>query len=754
MPELPFVTLTSRPTQSHLKEYDALDTEKGEGGRWSSGGKVGGDPRAGQLSVVSSRGDLSVVRSADFKKRQISSNRDLLSRDFSDLSDPQTIRDICRSRIPSWKPFAKCIRIEQIMAGLTNQLFIASINDEQAVLVAASQAQSPPISPIQIGLEGLDPVEVEDSALREPLHGGETVHGCAGPVPALFVSQPSEGRRSDHDRNWECYVESLEGSPAEITNHKWGANHDASQTLGEASQEAPKAFAACSRDETSGFASNMVRNSLSVEALEMATLPSNFCGPRKVLFRVYGSNVEDLYDSENELRIFKCLGAYKLAPQLLAEFRGGRIEEFIDGPALLCSEMRNPAVITTVASMLGNFHQLQDRVPELRAHMKNAADGDARDGDAQFAGQAGRQTREPLLTVYMRKWRASAEQAMRSSSGQSSGRVARRAQYAAAKAIANLNGQGGTGEASEDKALTDSLEALTLLSGLGVSPGQLTYDAWIHVARHMLKECEPLLAVIQARCQAVDAAAGTASPDGASSPRGGGGSGSSPRPRSPNLAVFVPNPCPPHSPDALDAQAPGNTNTTLPPAEPPDCGNPSAELVEKGCPLTRIVFSHNDLQENNILVENGNLHFIDYEYCGFNYAAFDIANFLCEMTIDYTYTQPPYFLHDQAIQNFPDDNVIRLFLSVYLSQVANLHIYPSDDTILPEKIGTVKVFVLASHLLWAVWAVIRAAHPNTSSDFDYISYALSRFHSYLNWRSHLVETGVIDWPEVLSAPQI
>jgi len=39
-------------------------------------------------------------------------------------------------------------------------------------------------------------------------------------------------------------------------------------------------------------------------------------------------------------------------------------------------------------------------------------------------------------------------------------------------------------------------------------------------------------------------------------------------------------------------------------------------------------FCHNDLNNLNILMGKGKLYFIDYDYVGYNYIAYDIANFL------------------------------------------------------------------------------------------------------------------------------
>jgi choline/ethanolamine kinase len=45
-----------------------------------------------------------------------------------------------------------------------------------------------------------------------------------------------------------------------------------------------------------------------------------------------------------------------------------------------------------------------------------------------------------------------------------------------------------------------------------------------------------------------------------------------------------------------------------------------------------LIFSHNDLLANNVLIANdtGKYIFIDYEYSTYNYAIFDIANYFNE----------------------------------------------------------------------------------------------------------------------------
>ena len=43
-----------------------------------------------------------------------------------------------------------------------------------------------------------------------------------------------------------------------------------------------------------------------------------------------------------------------------------------------------------------------------------------------------------------------------------------------------------------------------------------------------------------------------------------------------------------------------------------------------------VVFSHNDLYYNNVLITQGGVQFIDYEYSFYNYLGYDIANYFSE----------------------------------------------------------------------------------------------------------------------------
>ena len=77
------------------------------------------------------------------------------------------------------------------------------------------------------------------------------------------------------------------------------------------------------------------------------------------------------------------------------------------------------------------------------------------------------------------------------------------------------------------------------------------------------------------------------------------------------------------------------------------------EFFEKLVDREECVFSHNDAQENNILVslaDNTQLIFIDYEYGDWNPLTFDLANYLNEYIVDNAYPKGTgiAYVHENA----------------------------------------------------------------------------------------------------------
>ncbi|PFH36131.1 phosphotransferase enzyme family protein [Besnoitia besnoiti] len=80
--------------------------------------------------------------------------------------------------------------------------------------------------------------------------------------------------------------------------------------------------------------------------------------PRRVLIRIYGHTGEELFDASEERHVFKQLGQLGIAPKCLAEFPGGRIEEWIYGRSLTPADLQNDEVQRKLAVLLGDFHQV------------------------------------------------------------------------------------------------------------------------------------------------------------------------------------------------------------------------------------------------------------------------------------------------------------------------------------------------------------------------------------------------------------
>lgn len=88
-----------------------------------------------------------------------------------------------------------------------------------------------------------------------------------------------------------------------------------------------------------------------------------------------------------------------------------------------------------------------------------------------------------------------------------------------------------------------------------------------------------------------------------------------------------------------------------------------------------IVFSHNDLHQGNILLARYSkrrptleerIVLIDFEYCSYNYRAYDLANHFCEWCFDYDTPEYPHFQFCQ--DRFPSKSAQRNFIRHYVDQ--------------------------------------------------------------------------------------
>ncbi|EDO28968.1 predicted protein, partial [Nematostella vectensis] len=132
-------------------------------------------------------------------------------------------------------------------------------------------------------------------------------------------------------------------------------------------------------------------------------------------------------------------------------------------------------------------------------------------------------------------------------------------------------------------------------------------------------------------------------------------------------------------------------------------------------PCNHSLFSVRDKPEPYLHVDNEgqqqyDLLFIDYEYCGYNYRGFDLANHFNEWMWDYKHEEAPYYLYNPEL--FPSLEQQLLFIRTYLGEQTNCH---SPDKISPkeqELLDEVQRFALVSNFFWGMWSVVQAKMSN------------------------------------------
>ncbi|KAJ3677046.1 hypothetical protein LUZ60_002770 [Juncus effusus] len=129
-----------------------------------------------------------------------------------------------------------------------------------------------------------------------------------------------------------------------------------------------------------------------------------------------------------------------------------------------------------------------------------------------------------------------------------------------------------------------------------------------------------------------------------------------------------------------------------------------------------IIFAHNDLLSGNLMLNDseGKLYFIDFEYGSYSYRGYDIANHFNE-----------YAGFDCDYDLYPDKEAQYHFFRSYLDS-------DNPEAVLERDLETLYVetntFRLASHLYWALWALIQA--KVSPIDFDYLGYFFLRYNEY------------------------
>ncbi|CDS36501.1 ethanolamine kinase 2 [Echinococcus multilocularis] len=145
-------------------------------------------------------------------------------------------------------------------------------------------------------------------------------------------------------------------------------------------------------------------------------------------------------------------------------------------------------------------------------------------------------------------------------------------------------------------------------------------------------------------------------------------------------------------------------------------------------------FCHNDLLFGNIILstDKGSVHFIDFEYCGYNHVCYDIANHFCEYTgmANHDFSRyPSRILQAEWVRTY-----LRAFKKH--SNCTSTELPPIDVDEIDAWLDEIQNFTLASHLYWGIWSIVQS--QRSKINFDYTKYALTRLNEYKKLKAMLL----------------
>eukprot|EP00903_Cladosiphon_okamuranus_P017687 g16286.t1 len=156
-------------------------------------------------------------------------------------------------------------------------------------------------------------------------------------------------------------------------------------------------------------------------------------------------------------------------------------------------------------------------------------------------------------------------------------------------------------------------------------------------------------------------------------------------------------------------------------------GIPSAETApEAGGIATAARPTTNPTNPPEAFTSGPMVSLIDYEYSGYNPRGFDVGNHFCEWMADYASPQP----HELDLERYPSPEERRSFCRAYLGAMNGV---PDEEVSADEVealVAEADAYSLASHLLWAMWALLQSKSDAAAPGFDYLKYAAERVRAY------------------------
>ncbi|KNC48909.1 choline/ethanolamine kinase [Thecamonas trahens ATCC 50062] len=154
-------------------------------------------------------------------------------------------------------------------------------------------------------------------------------------------------------------------------------------------------------------------------------------------------------------------------------------------------------------------------------------------------------------------------------------------------------------------------------------------------------------------------------------------------------------------------------------------------LASLNAPVT---FTHMDLLAANILQlrepgREGEVTFVDFEYGMYAWRGFDFGNHFAEASINYSVDGHPGFVLNP--DNYPSEETQTAFFTAYLAETGVTD-PAAVAAAIPDLMHEARICSLASHMLWGLWAIVRAANP--SDEFGFLEFAAARLGQYFALR--------------------
>ena len=145
-----------------------------------------------------------------------------------------------------------------------------------------------------------------------------------------------------------------------------------------------------------------------------------------------------------------------------------------------------------------------------------------------------------------------------------------------------------------------------------------------------------------------------------------------------------------------------------------------------------ICLTHNDLLAGNILWDGKDVGFVDYEYSGYTWPEYDIANHFLE-----------WCGFELDLARFPSVEQQKHFLRIYLKTLFSK--VPEEEEV-DQWQQRVEKLVHLSHLFWGTWGYFQEA--NSTVKFPYFEYATWRiklmdYHLPLNEGHELLKSQLV-----------